>query len=114
MHILWETDSASHPIVEWGLSPFLTESTVGTSFPNYGNSEIHTVELINLDPNTRYYYRVVVGDYESYSSLHDFITPPEPSSEASFKIIAMSDMQRDGSNPNKFDEIIHDGVIDYI
>ena len=23
-------------------------------------------------------------------------------------------MQRDGSNPNKFDEIIHDGVIDYL
>ena len=34
------------------------------------------------------------------------------SSEASFKIIAMSDMQRDSSNPNKFDEIIHDGNID--
>ena len=114
MHILWETDSDSHAIVEWGQSPFLTESTVGTSISNYGNSEIHTVELTNLVPNTRYYYRVVVGDYESYSDLHDFITPPEPSSEASFKIIAMSDMQRDGSNPDKFDEIIHDGVIDYI
>ena len=26
----------------------------------------------------------------------------------------MSDMQRVGSNPNKFDEVVHDGVIDYI
>ena len=26
----------------------------------------------------------------------------------------MSDMQRDNSNPNKFNEVIHDGVIDYI
>jgi len=114
MHILWETDSDSQTLVEWGLSPFLSESTIGTSFSNYGNSKIHTAELINLNPDTRYYYRVVVGNYESYSGLHDFITPPEPSSEASFKIIAMSDMQRDGSNPDKFDEIIHDGVIDYI
>jgi len=112
--ILWETDSDSPSIVEWGLVQFLNESTSGNSFTNYGNSKIHTVELTDLTPNTRYYYRVVVGNYESYSDLHDFITPPDPSSEASFRIIAMSDMQRDGSNPNKFDEIIHDGVIDYL
>ena len=114
MHILWETDSDSQSIVEWGMYVFLSESTTGSSFYNYENSKIHTVELIDLTPNTRYYYRVVVGNYESYSELYDFITPPEPSSEASFKIIAMSDMQRDNSNPNKFNEVIHDGVIDYI
>ena len=114
MTILWETDSDSQSIVEWGMYVFLTESTSGSSFSNYGNSKIHTVELTNLSPNTRYYYRVVVGNYESYSDLHDFITPPDPSSEASFRIIAMSDMQRDNSNPNKFNEVIHDGVIDYI
>ena len=114
MTILWETDSDSQSIVEWGMYVFLTESTSGYSFSNYGNSKIHTVELTNLSPNTRYYYRVVVGNYESYSALHDFITPPDPSSEASFRIIAMSDMQRDNSNPNKFNEVIHDGVIDYI
>ena len=53
MHILWETDSDSQTIVEWGLSPFLTESTSGTSFSNYGNSKIHTVELSNLNSGTR-------------------------------------------------------------
>ena len=36
--ILWETDSASPSIVEWGLGQFLNESTSGTSFTNYGNS----------------------------------------------------------------------------
>ena len=114
MTILWETDSASESIVEWGLAVFLTESTSGYSFTNYGNYTIHTVELTDLTPNTRYYYRVVVGNYESYSDVYDFITPPEPSSEASFRIVAMSDMQRDNSNPNKFNEVIHDGVIDYL
>ena len=114
MTIMWETDSDSQSIVDWGMYVFLTESTSGSSFSNYGNSKIHTVELTDLSPNTRYYYRVVVGNYESYSDLYDFITPPDPSSEASFRIIAMSDMQRDNSNPNKFNEVIHDGVIDYI
>ena len=114
MHILWETDSDSQSIVEWGISPFLTEISIGSSFLNYGNSKIHTVELIDLVPSTRYYYRVVVGNYESYSDLYNFITPPEPSSEADFRIVAMSDMQQDGSNPNKFNEIVHDGVIDYV
>ena len=65
MTILWETDSASESIVEWGLSIFLTESTYGNSFANYGNSRIHTVELSDLLPDTRYYYRVVVGNHES-------------------------------------------------
>ena len=114
MTILWETDSDSPSRLEWGQQQFLTEVTLGSSIANYGNSRIHTVELIDLTPNTRYYYRVVAGNYESYSDIHDFITPPEPSSEASFRIIAMSDMQRDNSNPDKFDEVIHDGVIDYI
>ena len=114
MTILWETDSDSPTRVEWGEVQFLDQLTLGSSFSNYGNSKIHTVELTDLIPNTRYYYRVVVGDFESYSGLHDFITPPEPSSEQSFRIVAMSDMQRDNSNPNKFNEVIHDGVIDYL
>ena len=114
MTILWETDSESPSRLEWGQQQFLTEVTLGSSIANYGNSRIHTVELTDLTPNTRYYYRVVVGNDESYSGIHNFITPPEPSSEASFRIIAMSDMQRDNSNPDKYDEVIHDGVIDYI
>jgi hypothetical protein len=48
------------------------------------------------------------------SEIYDFIMPSEPMDEASFKIVAMSDMQRDNSNPNKFEEIVHDGIISYI
>ena len=51
--ILWETDSDSQTIVEWGLSPFLTESTIGSSFSNYGNSRIHNVEIINNEISPR-------------------------------------------------------------
>jgi len=112
--ILWETDSDSPSRVEWGQNQILEQFSLGTSFMNYGTSKIHTVELTDLTPNTRYYYRIVVGNFESYSGLYYFITPPEPFSEQSFRIIAMSDMQKDGTHPNKFNEIIHDGIIDYI
>ena len=66
IYIMWETDSESPTILEWGESPFLTETTYGTSFVNFISSKIHTVELSGLEPSTRYYYRVVVGNYESY------------------------------------------------
>ena len=110
IHILWETDSYTESILEWGMYAFLSEQTVGSSIVNYGNSRIHTTQLTGLEPSTRYYYRIMYGD--EYSDLYNFITPPESSSETSFRIVAMSDMQRDNSNPNKFYEVIHDGVID--
>ena len=62
INILWETDSYDESVVEWGMYVFLNESTEGTSFVNYGSSRIHTVELTDLEPSTRYYYRLVVGD----------------------------------------------------
>ena len=73
MKVLWETDSDSQSLVEWGLYVFLSESTSGSSFNNYGNSKIHTVELTGLEPGTRNYYRAVIGDYEDYSDLYSFI-----------------------------------------
>ena len=110
--ILWETDSYDDTRVEWGTTSSLGQITTGTSITSYNNHKIHTVELTGLNSSTRYYYSVITGNIST--DIFDFITPPDPSSEASFRIIAMSDMQRDGSNPNKFDEIIHDGVIDYL
>ena len=58
IHILWETDTYDDSIVEWGMYVFLTEQIVGSSISNYGNSRIHTAQLTNLEPSTRYYYRV--------------------------------------------------------
>ena len=61
MCILWETDTLTESILEWGMYVFLSEQTIGSSFSNYGSSRIHTVELAGLSPDTRYYYRVVYG-----------------------------------------------------
>ena len=41
IHILWETDSNTESIVEWGMYIFLTEMTTGSSINNYGSSRIH-------------------------------------------------------------------------
>ena len=60
IHILWETDTYDDSIVEWGMYVFLNEMTTGSSFINYGSSRIHTVELTDLEPSIRYYYRLVV------------------------------------------------------
>ena len=109
--IMWETDSNSDTRVEWGTSTFLGNNTSGTAFYNSGSSQIHTVLLDGLDPSTRYYYRAVTSSLSS--EIYDFITPADPSSESSLKIIAMSDIQKDWSNWDKYDEIIHEGIIDY-
>ena len=75
-------------------------------------SRVHEVPLENLDPNTSYFYRVVTED--AMSDVFHFITPPLPSDEVSFRLVAMSDMQIDRSNPYVFRRIIHEGVIDYV
>ena len=83
IYILWETDSNTDSIVEWGMYVFLTEMTTGSSISNYGSSRIHAVQLTELEPETRYYYRVVYDG--NYSEVYNFITPPLPSSENSFQ-----------------------------
>ena len=112
MHILWETDSGSESKVEWGTWLTLGEVTTGTSITSYGSNKLHTVQLTGLYTSARYYYRVITGNLTS--EIYDFIMPSDPMDEASFKIVAMSDMQRDNSNPNKFEEIVHDGIITYL
>ena len=112
MHILWETDSGSESKVEWGTWLTLGEVTTGTSINTDGNNQLHTVLLTGLHTSMRYYYRVVTGSLTS--EIYDFIMPADPMDEASFKIVAMSDMQKDNSNPNKFEEIVHDGIITYL
>ena len=112
IYILWETDSNSDSRVEWGTTTSLGEVINGTAITSYGSYKIHTVQLTGLYTSTRYYYRVATGSLTS--DIYDFIMPPDPISESSFKIVAMSDMQKDYSNPNKFEEIVHDGIITYL
>ena len=110
--VLWETDSDEESIVEWGLTNALGNTNVGTAQVSVGAARIHEVKLENLQRFTKYFYQVKTG--AALSQIHSFKTSPFASDQESFRIIAMSDMQRDGAFPNKFQEIVEDGIIDYL
>jgi hypothetical protein len=112
IHIMWETTFGDESIVNWGESDGLGNSTLGEAQTGQGNYRIHDVHLTDLSPNTRYYYKTITDSLDS--DIYDFITPDSPLYESSLRLIAMSDMQKDWSNPSKFEEIVHEGIIAYL
>ena len=111
--IMWETSVGDESIVEWGLTSKLGKKTKGVSDDvNSGISRIHTVKLEKLKRFTAYYYRVRTG--KLVSDIYQFKTPPFASDNESFNIVAMSDMQKDSNHPDKFLEVINDGVLQYL
>ncbi|MEA3445716.1 MAG: metallophosphoesterase, partial [Bacteroidota bacterium] len=111
MVIMWETDVQDSSFVEWGLTIAFGNSTTGTSETGSGTSHIHTAILAPLQADTKYYYQVTGNSYSS--DIYNFRSPALQSDEKSISLVAMSDMQYDSSNPNKFYDIVHDGVIKY-
>jgi 3',5'-cyclic AMP phosphodiesterase CpdA len=109
--VMWETSFATNSRLSYGLSPSLGSVANGNSAAGFLLSKIHTVKINDLQPNTHYYYSVNFGG--SYSDTILFKTPPLPDSEQSFGMVAFSDMQKDASQSNKFNEIVEEGVIDY-
>ena len=113
IYIRWETDEGDESLVEWGTSEALGNQTSGLAFAsNGGEQRIHEVHLEGLERFTQYHYRVITGT--AISEIYSFKTPPFASDEESFRIVAMSDMQRDGAFPDKFREVVEDGVMDYL
>ena len=61
MTISWETVAQGNSIVEYGL-----DSTYGNLITDFQNTHYHSIELVNLQPNTVYHYRVrTEGVYQS-------------------------------------------------
>lgn len=112
MSILWETTSGTESLVQYGTTTALGNDALGTSFTSSGTNQIHTVTINGLSPATRYHYRVVTG--AAQSSIRSFRTPALQAAESGTNIVAMSDMQRDSGQPNKFWEVVHNGVIDHV
>jgi len=112
VHVMWETTSNDESTLHWGETPELGQTATGEANSIINSFFIHDVHLTDLDPNTRYYYRTVTGSLES--QVFDLVTPFGSGSESSLRIVAMSDMQKDWNNYNKFQEIINQGILSYL
>ena len=103
--IVWEASGNGE--VEWGEAQDLDQIASG----DVVDGNIREAQLTGLNPATRYSYRLDAGD--TGSDVFQFTTPPDDR-EAPFRFAAISDVQHDGSNPDKYDEVIHDGIIDFV
>jgi hypothetical protein len=112
IHIMWESSTSGSSTVEYGQTNSLGSTATGSSITGFGVSRIHDVEITGLIPATKYFYKTVTGSLES--TVYFFKTPPLKSSEASFNIVAMSDMQQDISHPSVFSDIVNYNLIPYI
>lgn len=111
MHIMWETRPCVSSFAYWGESDSLGNTTAATTQQNNTNTCVHTASLEGLDPNTTYFYKV--GDGSEYSAIYTFRTPSLASSEASVSLVAMSDMQKDFTNPKVFERVSNEGILKY-
>lgn len=112
--IRWSTDTGTESRVEWGRTDAPGQRACGrVETTVLGPPEVlHHVRLTDLEAGTAYTYRVHTG--EVASDGYTFFTPPDPGAERSFRFVSMSDMQRDDAYPDKFREIIHEGVLAYV
>ncbi|WP_053991660.1 metallophosphoesterase family protein [Mangrovimonas sp. TPBH4] len=111
--IMWETSQGEESIVEYGPTPKLGKKSIGNAENvDFGKSRLHTVKLEGLKRFTEYYYRVRTG--KLVSDIYQFKTPPFASDQESFNIVAMSDMQKDHNHPDKFLEVVNEGILQYL
>ena len=110
--VRWETSSGSESTVLWGTSESPDADTAGTSSASSGGGVHHVATLNGLTPGERIYYRVVTGTVTTDTAA--FTLPPGPGDDAGVSLVAMSDMQIDPGNPDKFRELVEDGVVPYV
>lgn len=107
--ILWEADFQDTSYVEWGPTDSLGNVNVAFDTLLNGTHHLYSSRIEGLKRFTDYCYRVRTGT--QVSEIFKFKTPPYAADEKPFSLIAMSDMQRDGAFPDKFQEIVEEGVL---
>ena len=114
MTIMWEVDVMENGQINYGPQPFaMNDVQTSTTQTGSGNSEIHTAVISGLTAGKKYYYQVRL-DNGTKSNIYSFVTPFNAAENRPIQLIAISDMQRDGSHPNKFKEIVEEGIIPVI
>ena len=110
--VMWETEEANSWHLDWGVDQTFGQSLASqsTSLLNTGNF-IQRVKLTGLVPSQRYFYSVRNNNYSS--AVFSFKTNELTAQESKTVLVAASDMQKDHANPNKFNEVVVDGIIPY-
>jgi hypothetical protein len=101
IYVSWKTSSNTETIIEYGteknnLNTTLTGNTnVFTDSGYSGEYLYHNAKLINLVPNTKYYYKIKTGSLES--EIYSFKTLPNPGEAATedshIRFLIMGDNQ---------------------
>ena len=71
--IMWESSNCNPGIIEWGTSNSLGSIVAASLLNSQGSACIFTGNVIGLQPETKYFYRVATGNV--FSPLYSFITP---------------------------------------
>lgn len=93
--ITWRTDTTVNSgQVQYGKDPLLKDAktidaTVQKFSSDLGDMNIHSATLTDLEPETKYYYRVGYGN--NFSSIYSFTT--EAKDTNSFKFLIFGDSQ---------------------
>ncbi len=110
--IYWETDGGSGSRLDWGSSEALGQVSCGERVPalpggdpDDASTQVHAVHLVGLSPGATIYYRARTGSTQT--AVQHFRSVDE----GPFRIVAMSDSQRDDNNTDQFRKVVQEGVI---
>ncbi|RPI01785.1 MAG: T9SS C-terminal target domain-containing protein [Calditrichaeota bacterium] len=87
--ISWHDTSTALTRVEYGLTPTLGQNALGSSEMISEPYRWHTVQLIGLQADTEYYYKVVSGS--GSSDMYSFRTFPQPGYNGKLRFLMLSD-----------------------
>lgn len=98
MTITWRTESQqTSALVEYGEHSWLESETPGITVQAIEPGKwYHTVELVNLKPATRYYYRVQ-GTSGEWTPSYSFRTAPTTTADFHFAVFGDNGTQYDGT-----------------
>lgn len=112
IYVNWKTESNPESIVEYGSSSSDLNSTASgtnkilTDVGYPGNYYYHSTKIENLEPNTKYYYRVKTGS--KTSDVHSFRTMPLPgqasTQDGHLRFLVLGDNQM--RNVPRFDSLV--------
>jgi hypothetical protein len=105
MQVLWQLTSSNTCIIEWGTSTQYSLGIVQTY--EYGDDHQHSHTISNLNPGTKYYYRVTVNQ-EFYTG--SFRSGPN-SNATSIKFFVYGDTR---TYPANHDQVAADMVATYL